>query len=91
MEALPSSQPSMSFLSSDSSPARILERLQMRFGAFRALANASIRIAETGWDVCPPLDLPVAHAILEFAADLDAARTALDRREPADPFTPSGG
>lgn len=69
-------------LSTNTSPARILERLQMRFGAFRSLATASLRITEVGWEVCPPMDAPVAQAILEFAADLDVARAALDAAEP---------
>ncbi len=66
------------------SPARVLERLQMRFGAFRALATASLRIDEVGWDVCPPMDVAVALSILEFGADLDEACLAVEPAEPSE-------
>lgn len=69
---------SMIDFSTNPSPARILERLQMRFGVFSTLATASLRIDEIGWDVCPPMDVAVALSILEFGADLDAARLALE-------------
>ena len=79
MEAVPPlNLRTMSDFPANASPARILERLQMRFGVFRTLATASLRIEETGWDVCPPMDVAVALSILEFGADLDAARSAVE-------------
>ena len=58
------------------SPARLLEMLADRFGAFEALAYSTIKLAR----FAPADELSiapiVAEAILEFGDDLRAASTA---------------
>jgi hypothetical protein len=56
-------------LSPSDSLTRLLEKLDFRFGAFRALACASLREGEGG-DFCPSMDLETARALLEFGEDL---------------------
>lgn len=57
----------------DGSPARLLEMLSDRFGAFEALATSSVKLAR----YVPPDELPmeplVAEAVLEFGEDLREA------------------
>jgi hypothetical protein len=54
----------------DGSPARLLEMLSDRFGAFEAIATSSVKLAR----FVPPDELPmeplVAEAVLEFGEDL---------------------
>lgn len=56
------------------SPARLLEMLSDRFGAFEAIAYSTIKLARHASQDELSMDLLVAQAILEFADDL---RTAL--------------
>jgi hypothetical protein len=52
------------------SPGRLLEMLTDRFGAFEALAMASIKLARHVSEDELSMDLFVAEAVLEFADDL---------------------
>jgi hypothetical protein len=55
-------------------PARLLEMLEWRFGAFEALAYASLTLAQrVDLDFCPPMDKATATAVLEFRNDLKQA------------------
>jgi hypothetical protein len=61
----------------DGSPARLLEMLSDRFGAFEAIATSTVKLAR----FVPPDELPmeplVAEAVLEFGEDLrEAAASA---------------
>jgi len=56
------------------SPARLLEMLSDRFGAFEAVAYSTLTLARHVSQDQLSMDLLVAQAILEFADDL---RTAL--------------
>lgn len=58
------------------SPARLLEMLSDRFGAFEAIAYSSIKLARAAPDEERAMDVLVAEAILEFADDLRAATHA---------------
>jgi hypothetical protein len=63
----------------DGSPARLLEMLSDRFGAFEAIATSSVKLAR----YVPPDELPmepqVAEAVLEFGEDLrEAAASAAE-------------
>lgn len=55
------------------SPARLLEMLSDRFGAFEAIANSSIKLARVAPEEELAMDVLVAEAILEFGDDLRAA------------------
>lgn len=52
------------------SPGRLLEMLTDRFGAFEAIAMASIKLARHVPEDELSMDLLVAEAILEFGDDL---------------------
>ena len=55
-------------------PARMLELLEQRFGAFQAIAYAALTLAERDdLEMCPPMDKATAWAILEFGSDLSQA------------------
>jgi hypothetical protein len=55
------------------SPGRLLEMLTDRFGAFEALAMASIKLARHVSEDELSMDLFVAEAVLEFGDDLRQA------------------
>lgn len=58
------------------SPMRLLEMLVDRFGAFEAIAFASLELARGDPDDNLPIEGRTAEAILEFGDDLrQAART----------------
>lgn len=59
------------------SPARMLEMLSDRFGAFEAIAYSSIKLARAAPEEERAMDVLVAEAILEFADDLRAASEAV--------------
>lgn len=69
------------------SPKRLLEMLSDRFGAFEAIAYASIKLARAEPEQELSMDLLVAEAVLEFADDLRAAIEAASSwgRAEADP------
>lgn len=58
------------------SPGRLLEMLKDRFGAFEALATASIKLARHASEDELSMDLWVAEAVLEFGDDLRQASEA---------------
>lgn len=60
------------------SPVRLLEMLESRFGAFEALAYASLALARkvNAEDDPPPMDRATAEAILEFGDDVRRAGRA---------------
>lgn len=58
------------------SPARLLEMLSDRFGAFEAIAYSSIKLAHAAPEEDRAMDVLVAEAILEFGDDLHAATQA---------------
>lgn len=58
------------------SPERLLEMLTDRFGAFEALAMASIKLARHVSEDELSMDLFVAEAVLEFGDDLRQASEA---------------
>lgn len=61
-------------------PARLLEMLEQRFGAFEALAYAALTLAERDHlEMCPPMDTATAWAILEFGSDLSQAFDETER------------
>lgn len=62
------------------SPSRVLEMLTDRFGAFEAVAHASIKLARHVPEPELSMDLFVAEAVLEFGDDLRAARDAVTPR-----------
>ena len=55
------------------SPGRLLEMLTDRFGAFEAIATASIKLARHVPEDELSMDLLVAEAVLEFGEDLRSA------------------
>jgi len=59
------------------SPARMLEMLSDRFGAFEVIAYSSIKLARAAPKEDRAMDVLVAEAILEFADDLRAASEAV--------------
>jgi hypothetical protein len=59
------------------SPARLLEVLSDRFGAFEAVAHSSIKLARHVAEPELSMDLLVAEAVLEFGDDLRSARDAV--------------
>jgi hypothetical protein len=61
------------------SPERLMEMLTDRFGAFEAIAMASIKLARHVSEDELSMDLLVAEALLEFGDDLRAAQEALSR------------
>jgi hypothetical protein len=58
------------------SPARLLEMLSDRFGAFEAIAYSTIKLARHVPEEELSMDLLVAEAVLEFGTDLRAAGEA---------------
>ncbi|MBW3571624.1 MAG: hypothetical protein KY467_11000 [Gemmatimonadetes bacterium] len=58
------------------SPARLLEMLSDRFGAFEAIAYSTIKLARHEPQQELSMDLLVAEAVLEFADDLRTATEA---------------
>ncbi|HZG42518.1 MAG TPA: hypothetical protein VEY93_06115 [Longimicrobium sp.] len=64
---------------SAASPARLLEMLADRFGAFEAIAYSTIKLARFAPADELSMDPIVAEAILEFGADLRAASSAPER------------
>lgn len=63
------------------SPARMLEMLSDRFGAFEAIAHASIKLARHVPEPELSMDLLVAEAVLEFGDDLRTATKAAIERD----------
>jgi hypothetical protein len=61
----------------ETSPARLLEMLSDRFGAFEAIAYSSIKLARAAPEEDRAMDVLVAEAILEFGDDLRAATEAV--------------
>ncbi|HEX8390968.1 MAG TPA: hypothetical protein VF665_01320 [Longimicrobium sp.] len=61
------------------SPLRVLELLADRFGAFEAIAMASIKLARHVPDEERSMDSLVAEAVLEFGDDLRDASAAVER------------
>jgi len=61
------------------SPARLLEMLTDRFGAFEVIAMASIKLARHVLEDELSMDVLVADAILEFGDDLREASAAVER------------
>lgn len=61
---------------SGASPARLLEMLSDRFGAFEAIAYSTIKLARHVPEDELAMDVLVAEALLEFGADLRAACAA---------------
>jgi hypothetical protein len=59
------------------SPARLLEMLSDRFGAFEAIAYSTIKLARYVAEDELSMDLLVAEAILEFADDLRRAHQSI--------------
>ena len=55
------------------SPMRTLESLEARFGAFTALAYASLAAGTRDGEDIPPMNRVTAWAILEFGDDLRRA------------------
>jgi hypothetical protein len=55
------------------SPGRLLEMLTDRFGAFEAIAMASIKLSRHVPEDELSMDLLVAEAVLEFGDDLRSA------------------
>ena len=60
----------------DGSPVRLLEMLSDRFGVFEAVAYSTIKLARFTSEDELSMDLLVAEAVLEFAADLREAAAA---------------
>jgi len=60
------------------SPGRLLEMLTDRFGAFEAIAMASIKLARHVSEDELSMDRLVAEAVLEFGDDLRAASEATE-------------
>lgn len=66
------------------SPARLLEMLADRFGAFEAIADSNIKLARFASEDELAMDLRVAEAILEFGDDLRQAAAAVSRAAESD-------
>lgn len=66
----------------NASPARLLEMLSDRFGAFKAIAYSSIKLARAAPEEDAPMDVLVAEALLEFADDLRAVLEAVTSTGP---------
>ncbi len=75
----------------EGSPARLLEMLLDRFGAFEAIATSSVKLARYVPADELPMEPLVAEAVLEFGEDLreaaasaaEWARAQGDRRDAA--------
>ena len=65
-----------SLLEPGASPARMLEMLSDRFGAFEAIAYSTIKLARFVPQDELSMDLLVADAVLEFGDELRNARVA---------------
>lgn len=65
-----------SLIDRNTSPARFLEMLSDRFGAFEAVAYSTIKLARYIPQDELSMDLLVADALLEFEDDLRTARDA---------------
>ncbi|HEX2208069.1 MAG TPA: hypothetical protein VHG93_10340, partial [Longimicrobium sp.] len=63
------------------SPARLLEMLADRFGAFEAIAYSTIKLARHVPEDELSMDVLVAEAVLEFGTDLREACKATGERE----------
>ena len=61
------------------SPRRLLEMLSDRFGAFEAIAVASIKLARHVPEDELSMDVLVAEALLEFGDDLREASEAVSK------------
>jgi hypothetical protein len=61
------------------SPQRLLEMLTDRFGAFEAIAMASVKLARHAPKDEISMDRLVAEAVLEFEDDLRAASEAAEK------------
>lgn len=61
----------------DGSPARLLEMLADRFGAFEVIAASSVRLARVDSDEQLPMEPLVAEAVLEFGEDLREAAASV--------------
>jgi hypothetical protein len=59
------------------SPARLLEMLSDRFGAFEAIAYSTIKLARHVPEDELSMDVVVAEAVLEFGEDLRNAQEAV--------------
>lgn len=71
-----------SLLEPGASPARMLEMLSDRFGAFEAIAYSTIKLARFVPQDELSMDLLVADAVLEFGDELRNARaTAAEWRD----------
>lgn len=57
-------------------PARLLEMLEFRYGAFRVIAHAALEFVGQDVDFAPPMDRDTAEAIIEFGDDLKQAYVA---------------
>ena len=64
------------------SPARLLEMLSDRFGAFEAIAYSSIKLARAAPEEERAMDVLVAEAIREFGDDLRGATRAVTEGAP---------
>jgi hypothetical protein len=63
----------------DGSPARLLEMLSDRFGAFEAIATSTVKLARYMPADELPMEPLVAEAVLEFGDDLrEAAASAAE-------------
>jgi hypothetical protein len=63
----------------DGSPARLLEMLSDRFGAFEAIATSTVNLARFVAADELPMEPLVAEAVLEFGEDLrEAAASATE-------------
>jgi hypothetical protein len=60
------------------SPARLLEMLADRFGAFEAIAYSTIKLARHVPEDELSMDVLVAEAVLEFGSDLREPQTDSD-------------
>lgn len=60
----------------DGSPARLLEMLSDRFGAFEAIATSTVKLARFVPADELPMEPLVAEAVLEFGEDLRQAATS---------------
>ena len=64
------------------SPARLLEMLSDRFGAFEAIAYSTIKLARHAPEDELSMDVLVAEALLEFGSDLREACQAAGGNTP---------
>jgi hypothetical protein len=63
----------------DGSPARLLEMLSDRFGAFEAIATSAVKLSRFVSADELPMEPLVAEAVLEFGEDLrEAAASAAE-------------